>query len=45
MQLFSSMQAAGHEQVAFFYDGETWPRRIIAIHDTTLGRALGGTRM
>lgn len=34
-----------HEQVMFCNDPETGLRAIIAIHDTTLGPALGGTRM
>ncbi|HYN65709.1 MAG TPA: Glu/Leu/Phe/Val dehydrogenase dimerization domain-containing protein, partial [Ornithinibacter sp.] len=34
----------GHEQVAFCCDPETGLRAIIALHDTALGPALGGTR-
>ena len=34
-----------HEQVVFCNEGETGLRAIIAIHDSTLGPALGGTRM
>lgn len=34
-----------HEQVVFCYDKATGLKAIIAIHDTTLGPALGGTRM
>ena len=34
-----------HEQVIFCHDSRTNLRAIIAIHDTTLGPALGGTRM
>lgn len=34
----------GHEQVVFCYDEETQLNAIIAIHDTTLGPALGGCR-
>ncbi|MFQ5703497.1 MAG: Glu/Leu/Phe/Val dehydrogenase dimerization domain-containing protein, partial [Gemmatimonadales bacterium] len=34
----------GHEQVSFSSDRESGYRGIIAIHDTTLGPALGGTR-
>jgi leucine dehydrogenase len=34
-----------HEQVVFCSDAEAGLRAIIAIHDTTLGPALGGTRM
>ncbi len=36
---------AGHEQVVFCNDPKTGLQAIIAIHDTTLGPALGGTRM
>jgi leucine dehydrogenase len=39
------MQAFDHEQVLFCQDKETGLRAIIAIHDTTLGPSLGGTRM
>ena len=35
----------GHEQVVFCYDEHTGLRALIAIHNTTLGPALGGTRM
>ena len=34
-----------HEQVVFCQDKETGLKAIIAIHDSTLGPALGGTRM
>lgn len=34
-----------HEQVVFCNDPSTGLQAIIAIHDTTLGPALGGTRM
>ncbi len=36
---------AGHEQIVFCHDRETGLQAIIAIHDTTLGPALGGTRI
>lgn len=42
---FHSAKHFGHEQVVFFYDKETGLKAIIAIHDTTLGPALGGTRL
>ena len=35
----------GHEQVTHFADEETGLRAIVAVHDTTLGPSLGGTRM
>ncbi|MDC0249266.1 NAD(P)-binding domain-containing protein [Flavobacteriales bacterium] len=39
------MAIMGHEQVVFCQDKATGLKAIIAIHDTTLGPALGGTRM
>ena len=39
------METMGHEQVIFCTDKVTGLKAIIAIHDTTLGPALGGTRM
>lgn len=42
-QLFDRMSE--HEQVVFCNDPSTGLRAIIAIHDTTLGPALGGCRM
>jgi leucine dehydrogenase len=45
MQLFDYMGQHGHEQVAFWLDKDVDLKAIIAIHDTTLGPALGGTRM
>ena len=39
------METMGHEQVIFCNDKVTGLKAIIAIHDTTLGPALGGTRM
>ena len=44
MKLFENMQTLGHEQVVCCYDKSTGYRGVIAIHDTTLGPALGGTR-
>lgn len=38
------LSSAAHEQVVFCHDAETGLRAIIAIHDTRLGPALGGTR-
>ncbi|MGL5867312.1 MAG: Glu/Leu/Phe/Val dehydrogenase dimerization domain-containing protein [Dermatophilaceae bacterium] len=35
---------AGHEQVVFCHDPDTELRAVIAIHNTALGPALGGTR-
>lgn len=42
--LFAALAAHGHEQVSFAYDPDARYRGIVAIHDTTLGPALGGTR-
>lgn len=39
------MKEHGHEEVLFCNDATTGLRCIIAVHDTTLGPALGGTRM
>ncbi|HEX6144780.1 MAG TPA: Glu/Leu/Phe/Val dehydrogenase dimerization domain-containing protein [Geminicoccaceae bacterium] len=45
MQLFSSPAFDDHEQVVFLADRESGLRAIIAIHDTSLGPAIGGLRM
>ncbi len=42
--LFDFIAENNHEQVSFACDPESGYRGIIAIHNTTLGRALGGTR-
>ena len=43
--VFSRTEKMGHEQVVFCNDQATGLKAIIAIHNTTLGPALGGTRM
>ena len=43
--VLSSMEEYDHEQVVFFQNKEIGLKAIVAIHDTTLGPALGGTRM
>ena len=43
--VIDKMSIMGHEQVVHCFDKETGLKAIIAIHDTTLGPALGGTRM
>lgn len=43
--VISKMNIMGHEQVVFCQDVVTGLKAIIAIHNTTLGPALGGTRM
>jgi len=45
MELFDTCREFGHEQVVFCNNNDVGLRAIIAIHDTTLGPALGGTRM
>jgi leucine dehydrogenase len=44
MKMFEMMSELGHEQLVACYDKSSGYRGIIAIHDTTLGPALGGTR-
>jgi len=43
-EIFDLMEEHDHEQVVFFYEPSCGYRGIIAIHDTSLGPALGGTR-
>ncbi len=43
--VFNNPSFANHEQIVFCHDKGTGLKAIIAIHDTTLGPALGGTRM
>jgi leucine dehydrogenase len=43
--IFDAIHNMGHEQLMFFNDAETGLRGIIGIHNTTLGPALGGTRV
>jgi len=43
--VFSQLNAFGHQKVVYCSDPDTGLKAIIAIHDTTLGPALGGTRM
>ena len=45
MSIFERMGNHGHEQVSMFSDPGSGLKVIIAIHDTTLGPACGGTRM
>src|SRR5215212_8698186 len=42
--LFDTIAEMGHEQLVVCHDKSSGYRGIIAIHDTTLGPALGGTR-
>ncbi|MEO5583930.1 MAG: Glu/Leu/Phe/Val dehydrogenase dimerization domain-containing protein [Flavobacteriales bacterium] len=43
--VLDKMKEHDHEQILFCNDSTTGLRAIIAVHDTTLGPALGGTRM
>ncbi|WP_017731303.1 Glu/Leu/Phe/Val family dehydrogenase [Nafulsella turpanensis] len=43
--VFGQIELMGHEQVVMCYDEPTGLKAIIAVHNTTLGPALGGTRM
>ena len=45
IDLFETMAGKGHEQVIFCNNADVGLKAIIAIHDTTLGPALGGLRM
>ncbi len=45
MDTFKEMETWGHEQVVFSHEPSCGYFGIIAIHDTTLGPALGGTRV
>lgn len=45
MSVFEQLGKRSHEQVVFCYDEVTGLKAIVAIHDTTLGPALGGCRM
>lgn len=45
MSIFSEMNSKNHEQVVFCNDPDTGLKSIIAIHNTTIGPALGGCRM
>lgn len=45
MEIFKYMEKYDYEQLLFCQDQQSGLKAIIAIHDTTLGPALGGTRM
>jgi len=45
MAMFARLEEFGHEELIFCQNKDVGLRAIIAIHDTTLGPALGGTRM
>ena len=44
MKVFDRIQGEGYEQVVFCQDTATGLRAIVAVHSTSLGPALGGTR-
>lgn len=43
-EVFTTMREMEHEQLVFCTDNNTGLKAIVAIHNTTLGPALGGTR-
>jgi leucine dehydrogenase len=45
LQLFERLAEYRYEQLVFCHDKATGLRAVVAIHDTTLGPALGGCRM
>lgn len=45
MEIFNYMEKYDYEELLFCQDKESGLKAIIAIHDTTLGPALGGARM
>jgi len=45
MKIFDEMEKRGHEELIFNYFGDVDLKLIISLHDTTLGRAIGGLRM
>lgn len=45
MEIFKYMEKYDYEQLIFCHDKNSGLKAIIAIHDTTLGPALGGARM
>ncbi len=45
MSIFERMKKRRHEQLIFCFNRPTGLKAIIAIHDTTLGTSVGGTRL
>ena len=43
--VFDLLGQYGHQQLIYCQDGNVGLKAIIAIHDTTLGPAIGGVRM
>jgi len=45
MDIFEKMDASDHQDLFFCRDASVGLRAIVAVHDTTLGPAIGGVRM
>lgn len=45
LEVFGNLEKYGHEQLALFTNKDVGLKAIVAIHNTTLGPALGGCRM
>src|SRR5699024_4719501 len=45
MEIFNVLERDDYEQVVFCQDKASGLKAVIAIHDTTLGTSLGGTRI
>lgn len=45
LSIFNALESMGHEQVVVCSNPDVGLKAIIAVHNTTLGPALGGTRM
>ncbi|MCP4220701.1 MAG: leucine dehydrogenase [bacterium] len=45
MELFEEMEKRGHEELIFNYFNDVDLRMIVSLHDTTLGKTIGGLRM
>jgi len=44
MKTLENVANMGHENILYCHDEETGLKAIVAVHDTTLGPAIGGTR-
>lgn len=45
MNLFEEMEKRGHEELIFNYFNDVDLKMIISLHDTTMGKTIGGLRM
>ena len=45
MKIFEEMEKRGHEELFFNYFKDVDLRMIVSLHDTTLGKTIGGLRM